>query len=106
LRDVEPGATDVVLRIDTSPRLQFAIDFAGRRSDRGPSVRIVREGDGEPHEREFPYERVTWLAAAPGTWRVFAHVRDLDANGERTDTWVEVGTATTGEPAKAFTVPK
>jgi carboxypeptidase family protein len=96
--------TEVELRLDTGPRLELRVDFGKRRPGAG-SIRLVRAG-GDAPQREFGGERVGWRWAEVGTWRVFALARDLDANGDPTTTWLEIGTVTTGEPEKTLRVPK
>lgn len=101
--DVAPGAEDLVLKIDTSPHLRFLIDF-GDRGGESSAVRIERVG--EKTTREFRGGRIHWRAALPGTWTVFAQLRDVDAQGSNRLTWTEIGTVTTGEPEKTFAVPR
>ena len=102
---VPSGTDDLVLRIDTSPRLRFAVDF-GKRGQAGSQLRVERIGAGSPRVRSFRTNPVSWLAAPAGKWRVFAPVWDLDAQGKRTARWLEVGTVATGEPEKTLTVPE
>ena len=104
-KDVAPETTDLLLRIDTSPRLRFRIDYAGRGSA-GWGVRLEGTAGGRPATRIFRENPVDWRGAPPGTWRVFAKVRNLDAKGLTTFTWIELGTVTTGEAETTLVVPR
>jgi hypothetical protein len=67
----------------------------------------VERVSGEPRVvHEFTGSPVIWLAAPPGTWTVFARVRDVDAEGIASYPWIEIGTVTTGEPEKTLVAPR
>jgi len=102
---VASGTEDLVLRIDTRPHLCFSVDF-GDRGNADSKLRVERIDGGPPLVRDFRGSPVKWAPAPPGTWRVLARVRDMDANGVVTYPWVEVGTVTTGEPSKTLVVPR
>ena len=106
LDDVVAGATDVLVRIDTGPRVVVRVDFGRRRARTPPYVRLARDGEGVPPQRDFRSDRAVLRAAPDGTWRVLAHVGDLDAHGDAVDVWIELGTVRTGDPEKSFVVPR
>ena len=103
--DVAAGTTDLELRMDTTPRLRFRVDFGARGNARS-GIRVESVGDGRRIGHRFHGSPVSWPAAPPGTWRVFAQVWDVDAQGKPSLQWLEVGTVTTGEPEKTLTVPQ
>ncbi len=103
--DVAAGTHDLEIRIDTTPRLQFRVVF-GTRGNSASGVRVERVSGGPSYKHQFRTHPVSWKAAPPGTWKVFANVRDLDAQGKLSYRWLEVGTVTTGEPEKTLTVPQ
>jgi len=102
--DVVTGTLDLELRMDTTPRLRFRVDF-GKRGP-GWGIRVERVGGGPRVVHSFTRSPVNWPAAPPGTWKVSAQVRDVDGQGKFSLQWLEVGTATTGEPEKTLTVPQ
>ena len=106
--DVAVGTSDLVLRIDTGPEVAGTVEIPpGRRSRAAEkAIRLVRIAGGDPVQRDFAGPSFRWRGAPAGTWRVLAHVRDLDASGAEIDVWREVGTIGTGDAARTFIVPR
>lgn len=105
-KDVEPGAADAVVFIDTRPRLAFRVDLRGRQTGRvARALRITREGP-DPAQFEFPLRPFLWRKAPPGTWRVSVCLRDLDADGNAVDRWVDLGTVATGAAEVTLVAPR
>jgi hypothetical protein len=78
----------------------------GKRGTSTPNIRLERVAGGPSTRRTFTEAALLWRAALVGTWKVSAYVRDVDSSGVTTYAWVELGTATTGEPEKTFEVPR
>jgi hypothetical protein len=103
--DVRGGRAGLLLRLGAAPRLRFQVAVPNdRQCER--DVRIVRIAGGPPLWHRFSSTPVDWSGAPSGTWRVFVRARDLDAEGVPQCVWLEVGTATTGEPEKALSAPR
>ena len=103
---VATGTEGLVFRIDTTPRLRFRVDFSDRGDARSAWLRVERVSGGPLVMHKFTGSPVNWLAAPPGTWKVLARVRDVDAQGIASYPWIEIGTVTTGEPEKTLVVPR
>ena len=80
----------------------FRVDFGERGDSRTARLRVERIRGGPRVVRAFTGSPVSWPAAPPGTWKVFARVRDVDAEGLATFPWIEIGTVTTAEPEKTL----
>jgi hypothetical protein len=102
-KEVRGDATDVRLQVDTRPRLRLSVDGRSRMGGGSVTVRLEEVGGGR--QRTFHDRRIDWRAAPAGTWRVMAHVPEVDAEGRRVKVWLEVGTIRTGDPERTFVVP-